>query len=141
MSLPIPSDLLESVPLTGKSPALALWVKKTPNLFRGVFELDCTSSTVEEAEAAVRETVTVEYSPGFVVPFAFGAILHYANLAPSASEVMRLIDDRARSNGTWQWVIVVNTSSKQAYGVHMWMAVIGAVLAVVALAFKLFMSA
>ncbi|GAA5160466.1 hypothetical protein [Viridibacterium curvum] len=121
MSLPIPTDLLESAPLTGKSPASALWVRKTPNLFRGVLELKCTSSTVEETEAIVRNAVTVEYSPGFVVPFAFGAILHYTDPTPSAAEVMRVIDDRASSKGTWQWVIVLNDLSKRAYGIHMWM--------------------
>ncbi|MDR2188188.1 MAG: hypothetical protein LBE62_09070 [Azonexus sp.] len=121
ISLPIPSELLAPVPLTGKSPALALWVRKTPNLFRGVLELDCSGKTVEAAAVAVRDTVTAEYSPGFIIPFAFGAVLHYDRASPNAADVAHLIDDRARSRATWQWIIVVNDSSKRVYGVHMWM--------------------
>lgn len=121
MSLPIQSELLEPAPLTGKSPALSLWVRRTPNIFRGVLELDCTSKTVEGAAIAVRDTVAAEYSPGLIVPFAFGAILRYTHTSPNASDVEHLIDDRARARATWQWIIVVNSSSKHAYGVHMWM--------------------
>lgn len=121
MTLPVQSELLETAPLTGKSPALALWVRRTPNIFRGVLELDCTSKTVEEAAAAVRDAVTAEYSPGLIIPFAFGVVLHYTHTSPSAADVEHLIDDRARSRATWQWIIVVNNSSKHVYGVHMWM--------------------
>lgn len=121
MTLPVQSELLEPAPLTGRSPALALWVRKTPNVFRGVLELDCSSKTVEEVTVAVRDTVTAEYSPGLIIPFAFGAVLHYAHTSPNAADVEHLIDDRARSRATWQWIIVVNNSSKRVYGVHMWM--------------------
>lgn len=121
MTLPVQSELLERVPLTGKSAALALWVRNAANVFRGVLELDCTSKTVEEAAAFVRAAVTAEYSPGLIIPFAFGVVLHYNQTSPNAADVEYLIDDRARSRATWQWIIVVNNSSKHVYGVHMWM--------------------
>jgi len=121
MNLPVQSELLESAPLTGKSSALALWVRRTPNVFRGVLELDCTSKSAAEASVAVRDAVTVEYSPGLILPFAFGAVLYYNDMSPISAEVEHLIDDRARSRATWQWIIVVNKSSKHVYAVHMWM--------------------
>lgn len=120
MTLPVPSELLDPIPLSGKSSALSLWVRKTPNLFRGVLELDCTCKTAAEAATAVREVVTLEYAPGLVIPFAFGTILHYAHTSPDVKDMENLIDDRARSRATWQWIIVVNGSLKQVYGIHMW---------------------
>jgi hypothetical protein len=121
MNIPVQSEFLDPARLTGKSSALALWVRRTPNVFRGVLELDCTSKTVEEAAIAVRDAVTAEYSPGLIIPFAFGAVLYYTDTSPNAADVEHLIDDRARSRATWQWIIIVNKSSKHAYGVHMWM--------------------
>lgn len=121
MTLSLPSELLEPMPLTGKSPAIALWVRRTPNVFRGVLELDCTRKTVEESGVVVRDAVTAEYSPGLIVPFAFGVILHYSNASPNAAAVQHLVDDRARSRATWQWIIVVDNSTKRVFAVHMWM--------------------
>ena len=83
--------------------------------------MDCSNKTIEESAAEVRDAVTAEYSPGFIVPFAFGVVLHYSGTLPNTSDITYLVDDRARPKATWQWIIVVNTSAKRVYGVHMWM--------------------
>lgn len=83
--------------------------------------MDCTLKTVGESAIVVRNTVTAEFSPGLVIPFAFGAILYYSNPSPNAVDVEYLVDDRARSRATWQWVIVVDRTTKRIYAVHMWM--------------------
>jgi hypothetical protein len=120
MSLPIQPELLDRTPLTGKSPALSLWRKKTKNLYRGVLELNCAEAEASRISDFVLKAVEAEYKPGFWVPFAFGTVLHFKGAAPSAKELECLVDDRARNRGTWQWVIAVNQSTREAYGIHMW---------------------
>lgn len=120
MPLPISGELLERLSLTGKSAALALWQRKTNNLFRGVFEIDCTDQSPDEIAAQVLKTVKVEYEPGLIVPFAFGVVLQFASGAPTPSQMESLVDDRARNRGTWQWLVVIDQASRQAFGVHMW---------------------
>jgi hypothetical protein len=77
--------------------------------------------TVEESSNAVRDIVTAEYAPGLIVPFGFGAILRYASASPRIGDVGHLVDDRGRPRATWQWLIVVDASTKRVYGIHMWM--------------------
>jgi hypothetical protein len=120
MPLPIPLELLEPAPLTGRSAAQSMWRRKTKNIFRGVFELDCTGSSSGQISERVLKTVEVEYEPGFLVPFAFGVVLHFTSEAPTPSQLEHLVDDRARKRGTWQWLVVVDQTRKEAYGIHMW---------------------
>lgn len=120
MSLPIPLELLEPVALTGKSAAQSMWQRKTRNIFRGVFELECTGMSPREISAQVLKTVEVEYKPGSIVPFAFGVVLRFASEAPAPNQLESFIDDRARNRGTWQWLVVVDHARKEAYGIHMW---------------------
>jgi hypothetical protein len=120
MPLPIPSNLLTPLPLSGQSPATALWIFKTANLFRGVIELDCTSKGIESSAELVRAAVAAEYKPGRIVPFAFGTILRYRSEAPTSEQIETLVDDVARAKGTWQWIIAIDEESQQVRGVHMW---------------------
>ncbi|KQV49204.1 hypothetical protein ASC95_16380 [Pelomonas sp. Root1217] len=111
---------MDAAPLTGKSPAIALWTRKTNNIFRGVLELECTNSTPEDIAALVLQTVSAEYTPGPVVPFAFGTVLRFKYNAPFPEALEHLIDDRSRNRGTWQWLVVTDETTKSAYGIHMW---------------------
>ncbi|WP_092273402.1 MULTISPECIES: hypothetical protein [unclassified Duganella] len=120
MSLPIPIDLLDPVSLTGRSAAQSIWRHKTKNIFRGVFELDCTGRSPSEIFEQVIRIVEEEYDPGFFVPFAFGVVLHFSSEAPPPSQLESFIDDRARNRGTWQWLVVVDQARREAYGIHMW---------------------
>ena len=120
MPLPISPDLLDVLPLTGKSPAVALWSRKTSNIFRGVLELECAGKTPEEISAVVLAAVAAEYSPGLIVPFAFGTVLRFAGGAPDSKLLEHLVDDRGRGRGTWQWLVVVDDQNKTAHGIHMW---------------------
>lgn len=98
----------------------SLWRRKTANIFRGVLEVECSGLNAEQSEVLVRDLVLGEFSPGFFVPFAFGAVLHYSQKAPSPEDLQGLIDDRAQAKGTWQWVIAVDEAAGRAFGVHTW---------------------
>jgi hypothetical protein len=111
---PVQTQLLEPIPPIGKSPVFTLWIKRTPSLFRGVLELDCSHKSIEESVTAVHNAVTAEYAPDLFVPFTFVAILRYSDESPTISEY--LVDDHARSRATWQWIVVVNASTYSAYG-------------------------
>jgi hypothetical protein len=119
--LPVPADLLDPLPLSGKSSARALWMRKTPNLFRGVVEVDCATREATEVNRVVREVVKAEYEPGLVVPFAFGTVLNFERLAPSVQDLEIYVADRVQRGGTWQWLVVVDQQQRTATGVHMWM--------------------
>ncbi len=120
--LPVPADLLDPLPLSGKSSARSLWMRKSSNLFRGVVEIDFADPERIEVGQVVREVVKAEYEPGFVVPFAFGAILNFKRSAPSVQELAHYIADRAQRGGTWQWLLVVDEQQRRVAGVHMWMS-------------------
>jgi hypothetical protein len=119
--LPIPTALLEPKTPTDQSAAEGVWVRKTPNLFRGVVELDCTALDAARAEALVRKTISSEFAPGVIVPFAFGTVLRFRTGAPLAEDLLHLIDDRSRARGTWQWIVLLDAEKRSVSGLHMWM--------------------
>lgn len=112
--------------LAPKTPSTAgfpgsLWVKNGTNVFRGVIEYRCPPGEPAEIASAVRDIVTREFKPGYVVPFAFGAILHFDRGSPREADMAPYVDTRARWRDTWQWMIVCDHARKSAFGIHTWM--------------------
>jgi len=99
----------------------SLWVKSGTNVFRGVIEYRCLQGGPAEIAGAVRDIVTREFKPGYVVPFAFGTILHFDRASPREADMAPYIDTRARWRDTWQWMIVCDHARKSAFGIHTWM--------------------
>jgi hypothetical protein len=99
----------------------ALWVKNGINIFRGVIDYRCGNGTPEEIADSVRDIVKREFSPGPIVPFAFGVVLQFTCDPPEPGKMSYFIDTKARLRDTWQWVIVCDHALKTAYGIHTWM--------------------
>jgi hypothetical protein len=120
MNLRVSPELLEPMEAAFPQSDGMLWVKKGRNVFRGVIEIYLHDEGAAVAAGLVRDIVKREFKPGLIVPFAFGAILHFDGTSPNASEMANYIDTKARWRDTWQWVIVCDESRKAAYGIHTW---------------------
>lgn len=121
MTLSISTELLDKTSPKTQGEELFLWRRKTLNIYRGVIETSCSTNDPATVSEKIRTLVKEEFDPGSFIPFAFGTVLHFESEAPPSEIMASFIDTRARSEGTWQWLVVTNGTTKRAYGVHTWM--------------------
>lgn len=98
------------------------WEKKNLNIHRGIIELNIEESlqSVNDLALQIRETVKVEFRPGWFRGFGFGTVMHAESLSDDFAEICNHIDKRNRRHGVWQWAILQFDSDEVAIGLHTW---------------------
>ena len=102
-----------------------LWEYKTFTIHRGVVSLRLLQrgDNVSTLKSDIRQLVLANYKRSWWRGFGFGAIVYVSNFTASEKleELYELIDTRDNKKGAWQWLMLIDKSSKEFTCVHMHM--------------------
>ncbi len=106
-----------------REPGWMFWELRTLNMHRVIAFLHEYRHFTEspEFEATIRSVVSRHCKSSWWRGMAFGVVAEVTVISLGAEDLKILVDGRENPKGTLQWVVLVDSETHVALGVHTWM--------------------
>lgn len=106
-----------------REPGWSFWEVRTLNMHRvvGLLHTYRQFADARDFEGTIRGVVARHFKAAWWRGLAFGVVAEVAVSSVGAEDLTILVDGRENAKGTLQWVVLVDSDTHIALGVHTWM--------------------